>query len=211
MYDGLYCRHVAGKERLGGDDHWHVCLSALTPQSTVVSACVGTGISFELALARRVGCRIQLLDPTPTALRTTDLAENRHPLVDFRPVGLAGAAELRSFAPPHDEAEGSFFVDQGQATEVNWLPCEDLATIMRDSGYQSIDLLKMDIEGSEYEVVEQIVGAGLPVRQLCVEFHPWLSPRTADRTRQSQRDLRRAGYRLVHRERNDHTFLRNTD
>jgi len=38
MYDGLYCRHVAGKERLGGDDHWHVCLSALTPQSTVVLA-----------------------------------------------------------------------------------------------------------------------------------------------------------------------------
>lgn len=207
VYDGLYCRRVAGKQRMGEDDHWHVCLSALTPQSTVVSAGVGTGISFELALARHAGCRIQLLDPTPTALHTMSLAENQHPLIDFRPVGLAGVSEPRSFAPPRDEAEGSYFVEEHQATEGVWLPCEDLATIMHASRYQSIDLLKMDIEGSEYEVVEQIISAPLSVRQLCVEFHPWLSQHAAKRTRQCLRELRRAGFRLIHRERNDYTFL----
>jgi len=56
-------------------------------------------------------------------------------------------------------------------------------------------------------VVEQIIGAPLAVRQLCVEFHPWRSPGASERTRQCQRDLRRTGFRLVHRERNDHTFL----
>lgn len=207
VYDGLYCRRVAGKQRVGEDDHWHICLSALTPQSTVLSAGVGTGISFELALARRAGCRIQLLDPTPTALHTMSLVENQHPLIDFRPVGLAGVSELRSFAPPRDEAEGSYFVEEHQATEGVWLPCEDLATIMRASGYQSIDLLKMDIEGSEYEVVEQIISARLSVRQLCVEFHPWLSQHAAKRTRHCLRELRRAGFRLIHRERNDYTFV----
>lgn len=211
VYDGLYCRRVAGKQRMGEDDHWHVCLSGLTPQSTVVSAGVGTGISFELALAKRAGCRIQLLDPTPTALHTMSLVENQHPLIDFRPVGLAGVSEPRSFAPPRDEAEGSYFVEEHQATEGVWLPCEDLATIMHASGHERIDLLKMDIEGSEYEVVEQIIGAPLSVRQLCVEFHPWISPAMAARTRQCLWNLRRAGFRLVHRERNDYTFLLLTD
>ena len=67
-----------------------------------------------------------------------------------------------------------------------------------------LDLLKMDIEGAEYGVLEDMLGAGITPRVLCVEFDQ-LVPiwRTAGMIAR----LRRAGYALVHRDGLNHTFL----
>jgi hypothetical protein len=46
---------------------------------------------------------------------------------------------------------------------------------MQVQGHSRIDLLKMDIEGAEYVVIDEIVGEKIPVRQLLVEFHHRLS------------------------------------
>lgn len=77
---------------------------------------------------------------------------------------------------------------------------------MAAHGHRAIDLLKMDIEGFEYGVVEQILAERIAVRQLCVEFHSWLRPRQTWKTTWR---LRRSGYRLIFKHRGDHTFVKN--
>ena len=62
----------------------------------------------------------------------------------------------------------------------------------------------MDIEGFEYDIVDRFLDQRIPVRQLCVEFHPWLRP---GRTWKTMARLRKAGYRIIHKHRGDHTFL----
>jgi hypothetical protein len=62
----------------------------------------------------------------------------------------------------------------------------------------------MDIEGFEYDILDRLLDQRIPVRQICVEFHPWLKP---GRTWKLIRRLHRAGYRIIHKHRGDHTFL----
>ena len=61
---------------------------------------------------------------------------------------------------PPDADEGSWFAAEKSATlEV---PCVDLATLMRRNGDNHIDLLKLDIEGAEYGVLDDLLRRRLP-------------------------------------------------
>jgi hypothetical protein len=42
---------------------------------------------------------------------------------------------------------------------------------MDELGHRHLDLLKLDIEGAEYEVLESLEAEGIVSRILCVEFH----------------------------------------
>lgn len=57
------------------------------------------------------------------------------------------------------------------------LPVKRLPTIMQDLGHSKIDILKIDIEGSEYalfrDIIESKSGVLKNVRQLLIEFHWW--------------------------------------
>lgn len=46
-----------------------------------------------------------------------------------------------------------------------------LKTIMDECGRARIDPLKMDIEGSKFEVIENILNENIEVAQLCMEAH----------------------------------------
>jgi len=208
--DSLYCRPIANKVCLGIADQWHVCLGTLSADSIVYSVGVGRGITFELALVKRIGCKIELFDPSPTAITTMMQPENQHPNIEFHKLGFSAAPGLAAFALPHDPAEGSFFiVDPESPMAALRFPVSDLATIMREHGNTHIDLLKMDIEGAEYDVIDQICREGISVSQLCVELHPHMSAKAKQRTKNSLTMLRKAGFRLVHKARMDHTFLQN--
>jgi hypothetical protein len=79
---------------------------------------------------------------------------------------------------------------------------------MRQNNHRAVDLLKIDIEGAEYGVVDQILNQSIPVRQIIVEFHDGILPDI--RLRQSLRaivKLLARGYKLIWDTANIHTFL----
>lgn len=63
-----------------------------------------------------------------------------------------------------------------------------------------LDILKLDIEGAEYDVIESLRGISILPRQVLVEFDDLLYPSRASRTRvrDSLRHLERLGYELVY-------------
>jgi hypothetical protein len=63
-------------------------------------------------------------------------------------------------------------------------------------GHNKIDILKMDIEGAEYEVVEDIVASPVPVYQVLIEFHHRFPYIGVNRTREAISRLNRAGYKI---------------
>ena len=138
-----------------------------------------------------------LLRPCSTAERS-DIHNLR-----FFPIGLAAEPGMVEFSPPTDPVEGSYSIAQDGIEKVSF-ECWDLPTIMSENGDSSIDLLKMDIEGFEYDIVDRFLAQRIPIRQLCIEFHPWLKPR---RTFKTIAKLHKAGYRIIHKHRGDHTFL----
>jgi hypothetical protein len=73
-----------------------------------------------------------------------------------------------------------------------------------------LSLLKLDIEGAEYEVLRSMLGAGILPEQLLVEFDQVNQPLTPlfwVELVQVLRSLRNAGYRLVRRERANYVFV----
>lgn len=185
---------------------WMFCPDGLNDKSAVYSGGVGRDVTFEHALVRRFGCSVVLFDPSPTGLETMALPENKIPLFKFHPVGLAGQCGTLKLAPPLNPAEGSWFKQAAGAGMVE-VPCVDLSTLMQRNGHEHVDLLKIDIEGAEYEVIDDLLRRRLPVKQILVEFHHDMLP--GIRRNQAIRaifKLLARGYRLLHQEGNNHTF-----
>jgi len=51
------------------------------------------------------------------------------------------------------------------------VPCRRIFTLMKELNHSRVDCLKMDIEGSEYEVIDDILTNRIDVRQILLEFH----------------------------------------
>lgn len=51
------------------------------------------------------------------------------------------------------------------------VPAFGLSSVTTKLGHSNIDLLKMDIKGAEYEVLEGLLASPVKPKQLLVEFH----------------------------------------
>lgn len=175
---------------------WVVPDGLLDAGSIVYSFGVGEDISFDLELIERFGCRVHAFDPTPGAVRFVERSAPPAKFV-FSQVGLAGEDGSALFAEP-EANEASYVMNEGRPTHgqpVHAFPVNRLSTIMARNSHDHIDLLKMDIEGFEYAVIDDMLDNGLLPRCIMLEFHH-LQRRDPDATRRSVERLKDAGYQL---------------
>lgn len=192
---------VDSLERLGSDyGGWFVPTHDLGPNSIVYSAGIGQDISFDKALIARCGCRVYGIDPTPASVEFVAQQFKQKvlsPKFWFEPVGLWDAeTQLQFYAPKTRGWTGSYSALNLQGTseqECISVPVKRLSTVMRENGHTRIDLLKMDIEGAEYRVIDEILERKIPIRWLCIEFDQPVPFWTTNRTLQR---LKEAGYQL---------------
>lgn len=188
---------------------WVFCPDGLKETSIVYSGGVGKDISFEHALVKQFGCSVLLLDPSPTGLETMKLPDNQIPQFKFEAIALSGEVGTLKFAPPSCEEEGSWSIQRKDSASFE-VPCVNLSTLMRRNKHSSLDLLKIDIEGSEYAVIDDLIKNRLQVKQLLVEFHhgnihlPGIERKDTVR---AILKLRSAGYQLINQSGSNHSFI----
>ncbi|MEK7950825.1 FkbM family methyltransferase [Luteolibacter soli] len=220
-HDAFYSllnRNVSGLEDLGDSANgcnWTILTTDLNADSVIYSAGVGRDISFEHALANRFSATIQLIDPSPTGQATMSLAPNQRPEFIFHPVALAGKPGFLDLGEPSNPEEGSWMSMDGTVQSNNahqamiQVPCVTVSDLMKQLGHRSIDLLKIDIEGAEYAVLESLLEEKVPVRQIAVEFHNGILPGIPrSLTINLLFRLFRDGYRLVYKGGNNHTLVK---
>jgi len=206
-------RVVRACERLGtGYGGAVISPAGLDRQSVVYSAGVGEDISFDLALIQRYGVTVHAFDPTPRSIEWVRAQRLPAEFV-MHEYGLAARDGLLEFTPPRNPRHVSHTIlaaaDRGHAPIR--VPVRSLPSIMAELGHDHIDLLKLDIEGAEFEVLEQLLVHGLDVRQIAVEFHHRFLGRLGfRRTEHVIGALNRAGYRacFVSREGKDFCLVR---
>jgi FkbM family methyltransferase len=175
-----------------------VMLAQLRPDSIVYSFGLGEDVSFDLALIERTSCQVFGFDPTPRSIawvKAQALPAGFH----VRELGIAAHDGQASFAPPKNPAHISHSMVAPSATSAeNGLSFEvrRLSTIMRELGHERVDLLKMDVEGAEYDVLEDLLQSQQRPRQILVEFHHGMHGIPVARTERALRALRSAGYRI---------------
>lgn len=189
--------------------NWCVCPTSITNESTVYSVGVGTDISFDLELIRRFRVRVDAFDPTPKSIAWLSAQRLPREFI-FHPYGVAGVDGICKFSPPRDPNHVSHTTLKRDGTgPILDLRVARLCTIMGMLEHSRIHILKMDIEGAEYEVIGDMLSTGIRPYQLLVEFHHRWSEIGIERTRQAVLALKQSGYKIFHISRSgeEYSFL----
>ena len=150
--------------------------SRIGPDAVVYSLGIGEDVSFDLALIERFGVTVHAFDPTPK-VKTWLTSQTLPKEFRFHDVGIADFdGDTVFYLPPRKDFVSHSIVQARQYSQDSIrVPMIRLGTAMKQLGHTRIDVLKMDIEGAEYAVLQDLVAQEIPVGQILVEFHHRLS------------------------------------
>jgi FkbM family methyltransferase len=180
-----------------GPGTWVVWPDGLGRDSVVYSFGVGCDITFERAIIERYGLTVHAFDPTPLSLdwiRSQQLPMEFH----LHELGIAADDGNARFHPPTKAKFESFsLVRTSGLGEPIEAPVRRFKTLVQMLGHTKIDLLKLDIEGAEYEVLKDVLQSEVQIGQILVEFHHRWKEVGASQTERAIKQLIAAGYVLA--------------
>lgn len=151
---------------------WYVPVNLLTPNMICYAVGVGEDTSFDEILATDYQCNVFAFDPTPRAIKYAVGVVERVERFRFYPVGFWDADTVLKFYAPENSSDVSHSaVNVSNGEEFFEAECWRIDSAFERLGHQSIDLLKLDIEGAEYRVVRQMLELGISPKILCLELH----------------------------------------
>lgn len=174
-----------------GDGNWAIPHD-LKPDDVVYSFGIGVDKDFEDLLIAKFGVIVNGFDPAPGIIRWVS-AQDSSPKFVFRPYGVSATGGDIKFTDYEDRSLTS--VTEGYSGRLLSLPTKRLSVIMKELGHDHIDLLKMDIEGAEYDVIDEMIKGDILPKYLLIEFHHRMYGISSPRTEEAVRKLRKAGYR----------------
>lgn len=175
---------------------WTFLPELLNRERVVYSFGVGRDISFDPGLIDEYQLELSAFDPTPDPVSRVSgqkLPEKFH----CSPAGIADFdGTTQSFSP---ERGGSHpFMGGVCKTAPIDVRVQTLRTFMKNLGHTRVDLRKMDIEGAEFPVLEDLLGEEVPVKQLLAAFHHRFQGIGIRKTQEMIGRLRAYGYRVFY-------------
>ena len=188
-------------EMLGSEyGGWPIALSGVGPDTAIYSFGAGYDISFDLAAVERFDCKVLMFDPTPKSVTWM----SRQVLPDrlaFHPIGIDQADGDAVFHSPPNPEHVSFAINRTPSASGQYSVTARvmrLETIVAHLDAALPDILKLDIEGFEYRVIDDILSGPIRPTQLLVEFHHKKYGFDISDTARSVNRLKGAGYRAFH-------------
>jgi FkbM family methyltransferase len=200
------------KDCLGGKKNWSwcVCPAEITGSSIVYSLGVGKNVAFDIAMIEKYDVQVYAFDPTPSSvewINSRALPGHFH-FFDYGVASFDGTAMLYDDLKHKSHSILRRPEGEEKGTEVRF---HTLETIMSKLGHEKIDILKMDIEGAEYSVLDDLLSSDIQVGQLLVEFHHnKFTGIGCDDTRRTIRRLNEKGFRIfyVSQKQREFSFLK---
>jgi FkbM family methyltransferase len=146
----------------------------------------GEDISWDLGMIDSFGAfgaTVSLFDPTEKSIRYTapllkkyERLTHTHEGLAARPGNLTFALPANAWTRAHVSMRQQDLADTDMTRRVS-VPVNSLRNWMKERKHTYLDILKINIEGSEYPVLEDLVAADfLPFTQLLVEWHDRFLP-----------------------------------
>ena len=180
----------------GGDyGGWDIYEKDLNSESIVYSFGVGEDASFDTSIIDRFKLTVFAFDPTPNSIawvRSQGFSK-KFKLYEY---GLADFNGFICFNPPSNPNHVSHTILDRKETNDDSIEVEvkKLRTIMEELEHEKIDLLKMDIEGAEYQVIEDLVNSDIRPKQLLIEFHHRFPSVGIEKSKSAIKKLNKLGY-----------------
>jgi len=211
---------------VGSDHHgYKVPENFLNKES--ICYCIGAGedITFDTELKVMFDSKVFIFDPTPEGINYFIKIKERiaagevfgvfdDPVFKYR-INSEQLEEityvnegvwdqktiLKFYAPKLDNYISHsvyLFKDSDEYIEA---PVDRLSNLMKKLGHQAVDLVKIEIEGAEYTVIDTIVKDKLDIKVIMIEFDEVYHAKGLGhkmRIKKSCDQLKKAGYVLVH-------------
>lgn len=174
-------------------------------EPVVYSFGIGEDLSFSEGVLKLYKAQIFAFDPTPKSINYVhhhELMSNER--FHFEPIGLSDKDETVLFhLPENDEyVSGSIIPHDGVKDAGIEVRMECLETITCRNEHSHIDVLKMDIEGSEFDVIAGLGLLDVTIDQICLEIHDKFFDDGLSRVRNMVKQLHAMGYLLVYKSQN---------
>ena len=185
---------------------FYLANNSINKDSIIYSIGIGEDVSFDLEIIEKYRCKVFAFDPTPKSVNWVNKNVSNNNF-NFSPIGISKEKGSRLFYLPKNDkyVSGSLekisTVNEDLAVELEF---DTLKNQLIKNNHKKIDLLKMDIEGSEYEVIDSILNEKIEIDQILVEFHPHLVQNGRKKTKSSIIKLESFGYKCFAR---SNTFL----
>jgi FkbM family methyltransferase len=165
LLNWLQIRHIGG--------HW-LYIPIITSESQVVDGGANLG-KFSSAIVTRFGCPCLAIEPV------TDYYMKIENLKGLRKLNaaLSGNDGKQSFWISEQLESSSLYEPLQTKTENRKVEVESFtwSRLLNDLGLSKVDLLKLDIEGAEIELLQNMTDKQLTaIPQIIVEFHDFLYP-----------------------------------
>lgn len=203
--------------RYGG---WWLDTTAVGANPLLIDCGLGEDISFPVAFLERFGGRAIGIEPNPRSLAYC--REHCPAAMEIRPQAFwhEVGRTLTFHLPRHQETlpkgadgvSGSLvgsheYVGGGELLAVT---TTTLGEILAAASRTECDVLKLDIEGAEYEVLQELCRSGdvRRTRQLLIEFHHGVTHHAIQDTEATVAAIEAAGLALIHVESRNYVFRR---
>ena len=207
---------------------------SLTSESIIYSAGVGEDISFDLLLSDKYYCNIYLIDPTKRAKKhyreildyydskewrfSGDIQrdykgqiQNLEPnlnKIKYINVGLWDReSELKFYRQNNLQYVSQSLIDNMFGDTYDMVKVTTIEDIMKTHNHSKIDLLKLDIEGAEVKVLNNMLDNKIYPKYLCIEFDLYLKKKDVNNeTQEIVKRLEQVGYRILKNDNLNITF-----
>lgn len=157
-------------EKMGSDyGGWFVPANLITKDWVCYCAGVGEDASFDLALIKNFNCHVFAFDPTPRAIKYAGNIQD--PNFHFYDYGVwCKQEELRFYEPKNSDHVSHSIVNLQNTSNYFVAHCKTVHKIAEELGHSKINLLKLDIEGAEFDVLNSIIENQVNIDVLLVEY-----------------------------------------
>ncbi len=145
----------------------------LNRNSIVYSFGIGTDISFDKKVIKKHQCSVFGFDPTPQSISWINEQKNLNSF-HFYKYGIGPKTEIVDFFLPANPKQISGSLLNHEYTDANRKVAAQMKTfgdIATELGHKHVDVVKMDIEGAEYQVLQTVLESSISIDQILVEFH----------------------------------------
>ena len=180
---------------------WTFINGKLGADSVVYSLGVGDNVEFDLDLIDRFDVKVYAFDPTPYAkewVATQDLPE-KFIFFPWAAAGEDGTLRLYRRISRRGKRAKVMWTAENEAGDTDDFidsPAYTVHTIMEKLQHERVDVLKMDVEGAEYDIIEGLKQATHLPEQLLIEFHHRFPGIGKERTAASIDILANLGYKI---------------
>lgn len=157
---------------------------------------IGTDISFDISLIEKYNAEIYGFDPTPKSIEWLEqhkLPKNFH----FYNYGVGEINGMMDFYVPTEKNMVSGSISPNNNHQKIEVEIKKFSTIVKSLNHNYIDIVKMDIEGAEYRIIDDILNPDITINQILIEFHHRMPNFSLTDTKDAIRKILKAGYRII--------------